>query len=118
MACSKIKAGDLKHPIVIERKTSTRDSMGGFTDVWASIGTTKAKIKPLSGSEKWQAMRISPQARFKVTIRFRGDSDGNPFYVAADRVLYRNHYYAIESSINVEMDSRFLELTIVEGMKS
>jgi len=116
--CSKYRAHDLSARITIQRKTQAADGMGGFTEAWTAIGQVWAMWKPLSGSERFQAMRITSQPRARAIIRFRGDSYGAPYYSAADRVVYRNRTYNIESVIDVDDAGDWLELSLVEGAPS
>jgi len=108
----------LNAQIVIERKNRVADGMGGSVDSWATEATVWANWKGLSGSERWQAMRVSPQNRFRAIIRFRGDVHGAPYYTAEDRVAYKGRTYAIESVIDMEDRQEWLELVLVEGGKS
>ena len=116
--CSKYSARDLRHRVSIERKTRTADGMGGFTEAWASIALVWAMWKPLSGSEQYRAMRISPETRVKAVIRFRGDANGAPYYTANDRITFRGRTYNIEAVIDVDGDQEWLELALVEGKPS
>lgn len=116
--CSKYRARDLSAQIAIERKTQAADGMGGSTETWAEVGSVRAMWRPLSGSERYQAMRITSQPRATAIIRFRGDSFGAPFYSAADRVVYRGRTYNIESVIDVDDAGEWLELSLVEGAPS
>lgn len=116
--CSKYRARDLSARITIQRKAQAADGMGGSTETWATIGEVWAMWKPLRGSERYQAMRITSQPRATAIIRFRGDSFGAPFYSAADRVQYKGRTYNIESVIDVDDDGDWLELGLVEGAPS
>ena len=118
MKCCDMTAGMLKSSITIERKTRTADGMGGYTDTWSDLATVWAKWSGVGGSEKWQAMRVSPVNRFKAIIRFKGDADGAPYYSAADRVTYRGREFDIESVIDMDDAQTWLELTLAEGKPS
>ena len=118
MKCCDITAGKLKSKITIERLTNTPDGSGGSVRTWATEGTPKALIRGLSGGERWQAMRISPENRFRAIIRFRGNASGAPYYTAADRVTYRGNTYAITSVMDMEDKRKFLELMLVETKAS
>lgn len=116
--CSKYSARDLNRRIAIERKERTADGMGGVTEVWLREATVWAMWKPLSGSEQYRAMRISPETRVKAVIRFRGDDNGAPYYTANDRIIFRGRTYNIEAVIDVDGDQEWLELSLVEGKPS
>lgn len=115
---SKYNAGALQSKIDIQRKTQTTDGMGGFTESWATIATAWASFKPVTGSERYSAMRLSAHARAKAVIRFRGDANGAPYYSAADRVLHRGRYWNIEGIADPDDRNQWLELALVEGEPS
>lgn len=117
-ACDKIAARDLTERLTIQRKTRTADGQGGYSETWATIGTPYGMVRGLGGGERWQAMRVSPQNRFRAVIRFRGDANGAPCYSAADRVRWRGREYAVESVIDMESRRKWLELILVEGAPS
>ena len=118
MKCCDINAGKLRSKVTIQRKTNTPDGAGGWTEVWATAGQPFAMWKALSGSEKWQAMRVSPQNRVRLITRFKDDGNGAPFYSGADRVKYKGRTYSIESVIDIEDRKKWLEIMIVEGKQT
>lgn len=116
--CAKIKSRDLKARIKIERKARTADGQGGFEVTWSQVGYPWAKWSPMTGSEQFQAMRVGSQVRVKAIIRFKGNSDGAPYYSAEDRVTYLGRTYGIESVTDIENMHRFLELMLTETAPS
>ena len=125
MKCCDIHAGQLRALIKIERKVRTPDGMGGFTEVWTADPPAGvwAEWKGYEGtsqfnSEEWHAMRQTAVNRFRVVIRFRGDAYGAPYYNEADRVIYRNREYNIESILDVEDAQRWLKMTCIAGRAS
>lgn len=62
-------AGDLNRRIRFERKSRTRDEIGGQAEAWASLITVAAQISPLRGGEEVQANRLSGIQRFTITVR-------------------------------------------------
>ena len=116
--CSKYSARQLKSRITIQRKTQAADGMGGWTETWSAGDDVWAMWKPLSGSERVQAMRVSPSLSVRAVIRFRGDAEGAPYYTAADRVVYRGRTYDISAVIDVDDAGEWLELMLIEGKPS
>lgn len=117
MTCCKYHAGMLRHEITIERRTRAADGYGGFTETWTG-STVQAYVEPLGGGERWQAMRVSPEVRFRAIVRFRGDAYGAPYWSAHDRVTWRGRTFAVESVVDVESRSEWLEMMLVEGKAS
>ena len=118
MKCCDITAGRLKAKITIEQRLSVVDAMGGQTDTWTAVAQPFAWWKVVSGAERWQSMRISPQKRVRAVIRFKGTPDGNPLYSSNDRVKYRDFTYAIEAVTDIEDSQTWLELMLVQGESS
>ena len=120
LKCCDITSGKLKTLISIERNTPASDGEGGFTDAWAAdpVGGVWAMVKPVGGSERWFAERVSPGNRYRFVIRFRDDGNGAPYYSAADRVVYNSRTYGIESVVDMEDEQRYIEIMAVENKAS
>ena len=123
--CCKYTAGMLRSRIVIERKVQTPDGMGGFTETWEEqpaggvYAFWEAVIDAFAFlAEKKVASSLTTMPRFKAVIRFRGDSEGAPFYSAGDRVTYRGRFYGIESVVDPDDRQEWLEFALVEGQPS
>ena len=56
--------------IVIQRHTLTRDSMGGFTETWAAVGTAIGRIYPQNNqrSEFVTGERVAAETRWYATF--------------------------------------------------
>jgi len=120
MRCCDITAGKLSSKITIERNTPAADGEGGFTDAWAAdpAGGVWAMVKPVGGSERWFAERVTPGNRYRFVIRFRGNGSGAPYYSAEDRVVYNGRTYGIESVVDIDDEHRYLEIVAVENKAS
>lgn len=70
-----MESGDLNQRIVIQRKTQTRLPSGGFTEAWASFATVWAKVRPMSGRERYQADQVEAPANYRFTVQRRTDYD-------------------------------------------
>ncbi len=117
MSCVKIPLGDLDRKIHIERRTRTTDNLGGATEVWAADPTDGvwARLKNLTGTERWEAQRVMPGNVIRVLLRWRDDGNGNPYYSASDRVLHQGRYYTILSVIDLEYAREYIQMDIQEG---
>jgi len=118
--CSGISAGQLKTPITIERNTPVADGEGGYTDVWAPdpAGSVYSKVKPVGGSERWFAERVTPGNRYRFTIRFRGDGNGAPYYNESDRLKYNGRTLGIQSVVDIDDERRYIEILAIENKAS
>ena len=118
--CCDITSGMLSERITIEVNTPAPDGEGGFTDSWAAdpVGGVWAMVKPVSGAERFFAERLTPGNRFRFVVRFRGDGNGAPYYSAKDRITYKGREYGIEAVVDIEAESRYLEIMAVENKAS
>lgn len=118
MKCCDITSGRLKSKITIQQRVSADDGSGGRTDTWTTVAEPFAWWKVVSGSERWLAMRVSPQKRVRAIIRFKGGSEGNPLYSSKDRVIYRGFTYAIEAVTDIDDNQTWIEIMLVQGEAS
>jgi len=119
--CCDMHSGMLKHRIYVEKQTRTSDGMGGWTQTWTEDppGGLMARIQNLTGSEQWTAMRTMSANLIRVTVRFKGDSNGAPYWTAGDhRVRIRGRYYNIKAIQDKNFDSQWLVMDLMEGEPS
>lgn len=111
MTCCKYSSGDLREVVSFQRKARTPDGAGGFTSAWAEIAgaPTRAKVKPLSGKERWASHRVEATANYRVVTRYY---DG---LTEADRVMIRGRPCQIVFIANVDLDDRWLEIDVNMG---
>lgn len=110
MKCCEITAGMLREPITIQRQLSVSDGMGGQSIQWIDLFTTRAHVKPISGREAVQAMRLQDSITHRIMMRYRAD------LTALDRIIMRGQPLQIRAIINVEMKNRWLELACDQGV--
>lgn len=117
MTCPNFNIGEFDKRIVIERLVKTPDGIGGNTEVWTAnpAGGVWARLRNLTGSERWEAQRIMPGNLIRAIIRYRGDSFGNPFYTVDDRVVYRGRIYAILAVFDIDWEQKYIQIDMQEG---
>ena len=118
MKCSKINAGMLRQTIVIERLASAPDGMGGVTKTWATLATVPAYVRSLTGTERWEAMRVTPGNLKRAVIRWRGDAYQAPYYRESDRVMYQDREHGIIAVMDIENSQQWLQVDIFESLPS
>ena len=65
--------GDRHEKVVIKRVTETADGQGGFTEVWATVGTSiKANVEPVRATEAVVANRQQGVEAYRFTARNSG----------------------------------------------
>lgn len=115
---AQIGAGALDQRIVIQRKISTADGIGGFTEAWFEIANVAANMTPVSSRERVEAMRQGTQTGFKAIIRWQGDEHGQPKFVGADKVIWRGREYAVYGVTPIGGRHAYLEMLLNEGAPS
>ena len=109
MKCCDLIPGKLRHQITIEREQSASDGAGGSTITWDAVASPRAFIKPMSGGERLQAMRLEATVTHRIFIRYRSD------LLTSDRVNYKGRLMQIRALINLEERNRWLEIYADEG---
>lgn len=111
MKCCDLTSGKLRNRIDIESPVTAPNGSGGSTVVWTAITASKirAYIKPISGAERLQAMRLESDITHRVFIRYRSD------FTAASRINYNGRLFQIRAILNLEERNQWLELYAVEG---
>lgn len=109
MACCDLNSGKLRHRITFERATKTDDGGGGSSMVWATVATVRAYVKPISGGERLQAMRVESNITQRIYIRYRDD------LAESDRIRYGSRLMQVKAIVNIEEQNKWLEVYAVEG---
>lgn len=110
MKCCDLTSGLLRHQITIERETKTKDGVGGYSSSWDTHLQPYSYIKPVSGFERLQAMRLEASISHKIYIRYVADISPN------DRIIFNSRQMQIRAIINIEERNKWLELTCDEGV--
>ena len=111
-----MRSGDLRHLIVIQERTGTTDSMGGYTDSWSDLYPCRAAIWPVRATEQLDAMKLELKVDHRIRIRHP-----RLMNITADmRIKWRDHitdedkYFKIVGIINPDKRNIMLELLCVE----
>lgn len=97
-------AARLDQRVIVQRKSVTRDSVGGEVVTWSTLASRWAEAQPLRGRE-YVTLRA---AQADVTIRFRlRHIEG---LTPADRVMWRGKPYGIVDVIDVNGAREMTEL--------
>lgn len=89
-----MKAGDLKHPITIERPTKITDNRGNRVPTWATVCVCRASVADVSGRDFYAAQAYQAQDVVTFGIRWRDDIDTSCrvlFNGAAYKIMQINH---------------------------
>ncbi|MBT8449474.1 MAG: phage head closure protein [Gammaproteobacteria bacterium] len=89
-----MKAGKLRHIIIIEVNTPTRDEYGGLVDVWTTHKKVWADVGPMSGNEVMRSDQITAKISHKIIIRYLGT------VTAQMRVNFNSRYFNIKNVLH------------------
>lgn len=100
-----LEAGKLRHRVVLQSPTVTRDEAGGVVSAWADVATVWAEVVPFTGREKIAAGAEQNELDTRIRIRYRADVD------AGWRVLWRGRMFEVQGPpVNVGGVDVLLEL--------
>lgn len=109
MKCCDITSGQLRHKITVERESIIKDSVGGFSSTWATHIEPFAKVVPISGRERYQAMKLEANVTHKIYIRYTGDIK------PTDKIIFNGEEMQIRAILNLEYKDVWLELSCDQG---
>ena len=103
-----MRAGDLRHPIVIQHQTAQQDSATGeVVTAWVDFARVWAAVDPLSARDLIAAQVSQSQASGRITIRYR------PGVLPTMRILHRGQIFTIIGQPLPDRNSGLEYLTLV-----
>lgn len=99
-----IRAGDMRHQVVVERLSTTQDASGQAVNAWNHIVTRRAALQRTAGDEVFTA--ATRNARVPTIFRLRYCVEIQP----KDRLRHGGKVYNIKSAI--DPDGRLEELVV------
>jgi SPP1 family predicted phage head-tail adaptor len=109
-------AGQLRHSIKIEQRSTSVDAAGQQSIFWAEMASTWAKIEPSAGGEQSGVGESRAQISHVVTIRHQAVFD-DPRVAAKCRINFKGRYLDILNCRNLEERGRWDVLECIEGLK-
>jgi SPP1 family predicted phage head-tail adaptor len=105
-----VTIGARNRRVLVEQRSTTRDSSKQAIDGWELIRETYASIDTLTGGEALRAQAIVSSASVEIEMRYR------PGITAAMRVRYGNQTFDIGAVIDVGMRHETLRLICTTGL--
>jgi SPP1 family predicted phage head-tail adaptor len=65
-----MRSGRMRHRVVIQTQTESRDTHGGVSRTWADTATRWASIEPLRGREFYSAQQVNANVTHKIGMRY------------------------------------------------
>lgn len=105
-----MRAGALRHTLVIEQPTETQDAHGQAVPSWSTFATVPGSLEPLNGREIFAAAQVQAEITARARIRYLAG------VTAKMRITFESKIYAITAVIDRELRHRELELLLAEGV--
>lgn len=105
-----IRAGELRHKVIIQQNTPKRDAMNAEVDSWAEYATVWASIEPIRGKEFWDSQQVNAEITGKIKLRYLSG------ITSKMRVKYETRIFEILSVINPGEKNRELQLMVKESV--
>ncbi len=100
--------GDMRRWITIEQQAPTQNARGEEVPTWTTFATAWAAIIPLSGRELLAAQQIQASVTHRIVLRYLSGLDPSM------RIVYNGRYFDIQQVININEQSRQMELQCIE----
>ncbi len=97
----RLRAGTLKHKIIIQRNNETQGESGEVINNWENIKITRASINPIKGDEYFLNQNMLNDVDHYIKTRF---TDVKP----DDRIIFGYHIFDIEYILNIDEKNREL----------
>lgn len=105
-----MKAGDLRHSIIIQVPQRSRDTVGGAVDTFVTWATVWAAIEPLSGKRYMEGKQLNAEVDGVVRIRYRAG------VLPTMRILFGSKILQIVSIINPREKNEELQIMYRESL--
>lgn len=103
-----MRAGALRHRVLIETPTEAQGTIGGPDITWSTFDTIWASVEPLRGQEYLTGQQLSNKIKAKIVTRYRAD------ITTKMRATWSGHVYDIVDIINVKGQNKTTELMCQE----
>lgn len=107
-----MEPGDLCYRVILQRRDSSRDRLGGETVTWKDVGVTWAAAVPLSGRELIAAQQKHAEITTRFRIRYRAEMS------PAWRVIWEGRSYDVLDVVDVDGQHWELDLLCSSGLRN
>jgi SPP1 family predicted phage head-tail adaptor len=106
-----MRAGRLRHRLVLQSKTTTQNEYGEPVVSYVTQATVYGGIEPLSGNEIFKQQQIQAEASVRIVLRYYSGLD------ETWRITHNGKYYDILNVINQDERDYMLVLMCSEGVR-
>lgn len=91
-----VRAGSMKEQIVIQSRTATSDSQGGYTSAWATLATEWAKVTEVS----YDRIMLDSGVKFTKVCQFDMRERGDTYTMGGEyRIYWNSQYFTVYSVV-------------------
>ena len=103
-----MRAGRLRHRVVIQEPDNCVDAYGGPSHGWSDVARVFADIRPVRGQERLETLQVSADVTHTVIMRYRSG------VTPKMRIRYGTRLLNVISVLNVGERNKQLELLCSE----
>ena len=100
-----VRAGRLRHLLLIQSVTRSRTSSGSWTETWADVATVWGAVEPLRGREYLENQQVQGTVTHRIILRDRSD------VTTANRIRYGSRTFNLIEVLR--KDERLVSLEIM-----
>ena len=105
-----MRTGLLRHRIIIEKPTQSKNAIDEVVSTWSTFCTIWAAVEPAAGNAYYAANQLDAKVDGRVRIRYRGDLEPNMRIKFGDRIL------SIVSIVHPKENHKELHLMYAESL--
>lgn len=111
-----MRAGRLKHRVVLQRRAETQNAIGEVVWSYEDVATVWASVEPLQGREFFGAAQVQSDVTTRIRIRYRAgvNTKMRAVHVAQDGSPTLYDFYDIQAVIEPHRARRELQLMCVK----
>lgn len=104
-----MRAGRLRHRVIIEQRTYTTNAMGETVWSWSALDTVWASIEPNTGRRYYEAKQANSEVEGTIVMRYRSDMEPTM------RVKYDSRIFQILAVLSPQEREKELHLLYKES---
>lgn len=112
----RLRAGDLRHLVSVQQRSTTLDSYGQQATLWTEVGQVYAQIEGLSMRELVAAKAVASEVTHQITVRYDDSLWADPRTAATLRIVYGSRYFDLHGAINEDERNRTVTLLASESL--
>lgn len=102
-----MKAGTLRHQVVVQKRAMTRDSLGAPVETWSTFATVFAEVQPLRGREYLDIRAAQSEVTTRIRMRYLAGMN------TTMRITHDGAIYRVVDVINENSRDRMIECMCV-----